>query len=201
MQIVIAVIIEKLDTQSNIDGSNEKELYRGAIANFVETWQELDPFATNFIKATDLQILICSLNSPLGFYECPEPLYGHQSVILLNFIKALNIRTRDGMVYFPEVLWALFFNLCGVSTPKFTKNRMMKEIFLQAQIKYPYLRKDLNYSIDDLFGNTEIVVVGEMSAFSYFCLVKMQRRWREKILRRKRREESMNICKHNPNSR
>ena len=140
MQIVIAVIIEKLDTQSNIDGANENDIIKQAIENFVKVWQDMDPFATNFIPAEDLTDLICSLDPPLGFNNYEGPLLGHQSVILLNFIRALNVRTRDGKVYFPEVLWAFFFNLCGVSTPQFVKNRMMKEIFLQIQNKYPVLR-------------------------------------------------------------
>ena len=114
----------------------------------MDTWQEYDPFATNFIHVTKIPSFISSLKPPLGFKGCEEVLIGHRSVTLMTIIRNLNLRihtivkdmkTRDGYVYFPEVLWAMFFNLCGVSTDNLIANRQVKEIFLLAILKYPQL--------------------------------------------------------------
>lgn len=50
LNVVIAVIFEKLEMrQQNKHLSKDEKLYRGAVTLFVETWEEFDPFATNYI--------------------------------------------------------------------------------------------------------------------------------------------------------
>lgn len=69
---------------------------------------------------------------PLGFGSLKEnPLATQERILLQKIIRILNVRDRDGQVYFPEVLWAVYFNLCGVSNATVLKNALMKECYRQ----------------------------------------------------------------------
>jgi hypothetical protein len=78
----------------------------------------------------DLPDLIKKLPTPLGLGGLKEnPLASHERILLQKMIRILNVRDRDGRVYFPEVLWAVYFNLCGVSNVTVNKNELMKETY------------------------------------------------------------------------
>ena len=74
--------------------------------------------------------LMKKLPAPVGFGGLKEcPLVGNERIILLKIVRTLNIRDRDGKVYFPEVLWAVYFNMCGVSNGTVMRNNLMKESY------------------------------------------------------------------------
>ena len=91
------------------------------------------------------------------------------------------MRDRDGQVYFPEVLWAVYFNLCGVSNATVLKNALMKECYRQILQTYPMLNQDRHYSMDALFGNVDLEGANVLSAYQYILIVRVQRRWKHMI--------------------
>jgi hypothetical protein len=47
---------------------------------------------------------------------------------LMKYVYILNIRSHHGQVYFPEVIWAIMFNVCGHSSVRINKSKAGKEI-------------------------------------------------------------------------
>ena len=107
----------------------------------METWQSFDPNATKFIKTVDLPRFIMALPPPLGFHGEEKPLVGHASVIIFKLIRVLNLKDRDGKLYFPEVLWTMFFNVCGMSSKNLSQCKLIKQVLKDVRIKYPLLRE------------------------------------------------------------
>lgn len=60
------------------------------------------------MKTTELQKFMEELPPPLGFKG--QRLEGTK---LLKIIYCLNIRDHLGYVYFPEVMWAIFYSVIG----------------------------------------------------------------------------------------
>jgi hypothetical protein len=82
-----------------------------------------------------------ALPPPLGFHGQEIPLVGHASFIMLKLIRILNLKDRNGKIYFPEVLWSMFFNVCGVSTKKLNQCKMIKQVLKNVGARYPLLRE------------------------------------------------------------
>ena len=55
-------------------------------------------------------------------------------------MRTLNIPDHNGKVYFPEVLWASMYQVCGVSGSTIDNHLLMKEQFRRIQLKYRHLR-------------------------------------------------------------
>ena len=91
-----------------------------------------------------------ALPPPLGFKGMEGPLKGHMSILVGKIICILNIPDRAGKLYFPEVMWSMFFNICGVSSKSMAKNKLLKEVLTNVKVQYPLLRNEKNYTIDRL---------------------------------------------------
>jgi len=59
-------------------------------------------------------------------------------------------------VYFPEVIWAVMFNVMGCSSKKVNNTRLAKEIIKALPRKYEFLYKVDDLSMDYLNGNLDL---------------------------------------------
>jgi hypothetical protein len=76
----------------------------------------------------------------MGFKDIEKStFFGNERIILLKLVRTLNIRDREGKLYFPEVLFSIYFNLCGVSNSTVMRNTLMKENYTNILLKYPKL--------------------------------------------------------------
>jgi hypothetical protein len=108
MNMFVAVIYEEFSSvKETDDDSTLLTLKKQDIDSFVHTWTRFDPDGTHYIKTKDLPRLLQSLSPPLGYRG------GIESSRLAKVIYCLNIRDRQGRVYFPEVMWSIFFSVMG----------------------------------------------------------------------------------------
>lgn len=70
-----------------------------------------------------------------------------------KYIYILNIRTHKGKLYFPELLWSVMSNVCGISSVQLNKNKMIKSILSDLKLKYPLLQREKKLTVDYLMGN------------------------------------------------
>eukprot|EP00803_Ostreobium_quekettii_P001451 evm.model.scf_161.6 EVM.evm.TU.scf_161.6 scf_161:59336-65983(+) len=87
------------------------------ILGFRHLWQEFDPEATGFLRATDLVALLRELPRPLGIRE---PGRSVSQGAAIKFMKKLGIRltyvATECMVFYQDVLQCLLCRLYGVSS-------------------------------------------------------------------------------------
>ena len=78
------------------------------------------------------------------------------------------------MVYFPEVLWAIFHSIVGNNDEIVHKSEQVKNIMKRLKLKYPGL--DRNITPDSLCGNkfykTQITVSKYLSALGIINFMK-----------------------------
>jgi len=62
----------------------------------------------------------------------------------------MNIRDHTGTVYFPEVMWAIFYSIIGKNDKGLNSCKPMKNILRRVKDKYPAIGR--NTSLDSLCG-------------------------------------------------
>jgi hypothetical protein len=71
---------------------------------------------------------------------------------LQKIIYSLNVRDYGGQVYFPEVMWAVFYSVVGFSNDKLHKLKSNKKLLKKIKNKYKMLSPTM--TMDDLCGNS-----------------------------------------------
>merc|ERR1719464_1881907 len=82
-----------------------------------------------------------------------------------KIIYCLNIKDHSGTVYFPEVMWAIFYSIIGKNDKGLHGCKPMKAIMRRVKNKYPGLGR--NTSLDMLCGNK--FYRNEMTVTKYLC--------------------------------
>lgn len=114
-----------------------------------------------------------------------------------KIIYCLNIKDHAGTVYFPEVMWAIFYSIIGKNDKGLHGCKPMKAIMRRVKNKYPGLGR--NTSLDMLCGNK--FYRNEMTVTKYLCgkvILNNMRTLVEKNVERRRKEgtfKSMTVSK------
>ena len=82
-----------------------------------------------------------------------------------KIIFCLNIRDHEGKVYFPEVMWAIFYSIIGKNDKELHECKPMRNIMRKVKNKYSGLGR--NTSLDMLCGNK--FYRNEMTITKYLC--------------------------------
>ena len=83
-----------------------------------------------------------------------------------RIIYCLNLKDHKGMVYFPEVMWAIFYSILGKSDDKGMQGcKPMKAILRRLKNKYPGLGRST--SLDMLYGNK--IDRNDITVAKYLC--------------------------------
>jgi len=83
-------------------------LKRRDIQSFLDTWAKFNPEGNAYMKTDLFPAFLMDLPPPLGFKGQKM-----EKSKLLKIIYCLNIRDHLGFVYFPEVMWSIFFSIIG----------------------------------------------------------------------------------------
>ena len=78
------------------------------IQSFLETWGDFNTEGQHYMDTTKFTDFMRALPAPLGY----KGLNINKSK-LDKIIFCLNIRDHEGKVYFPEVMWAIFYSIIG----------------------------------------------------------------------------------------
>ena len=116
----------------------------------------------------------------------PAPL-GYRGLSIENgkldkIIYCLNIKDHTGYVYFPEVMWAIFYSIIGKNEGGLHGCKPMKAIMRRVKNKYPGLSR--NTSLDMLCGNK--FYRNEMTVTKYLCGQIILRQMRNLVAKRKK---------------
>lgn len=116
--------------------------------------------------------------------ELPPPL-GYQglkieSSKLLKIIYCLNIRDHQGKVYFPEVMWAIFYSVIGNNDRGLSRCHQVKQIMQKIKNKYSGL--DRNVTLNSICGNN--YWQNEMTVTKYLSGMVILKNMRELAKRR-----------------
>jgi hypothetical protein len=147
MNVFIAVIYEEfINVKETDETSNLLSLKKSDIENFVETWSRFDPNGSHYIKTTQFPNFLRALHAPLGYRGIMI-----EDSKLSRIIYCLNIRDHLGFVYFPEVMWAIFYTLVGNNEAGIAECTPVKNIM--RRLKYKYKALGRNASLEVLCGN------------------------------------------------
>jgi hypothetical protein len=129
----------------------KKNLDNKDILAFLDTWAHFDPGATLWIKTYHFPDFLLQLPIPMGFSGMRRDELLKPSE-LAKIIYSLNVRDYSGQVYFPEVMWAVFYSVVGFSNDKLHKEKSNKKLL--KKIKNKYKRLNATMTMDDLCGNS-----------------------------------------------
>lgn len=122
---------------------------------------------------------------PKFLKELPAPLGYKGSTIekskLDKIIYCLNIRDHNGRVYFPEVMWAIFYSIIGNNEKGLIQCQQIKNIMTKAKNKYKGLGR--NTTLDSLCGNK--YYRNEITITKYLCGMVILQNMRKLIKRKK----------------
>lgn len=69
----------------------------------------------------------------------------------IMYCLASRIKDHNGKMYFPEVMWAIFYSIIGKNNRYLNNCKPMKAIMRRVKNKYPHLKKET--SLETLCGN------------------------------------------------
>ena len=124
----------------------------------------------------DFKDFMKSLPAPLGYRGLSI-----ENGKLDKIIYCLNIKDHTGYVYFPEVMWAIFYSIIGKNDKGLHGCKPMKAIMRRVKNKYPGLSR--NTSLDMLCGNK--FYRNEMTVTKYLCGQVILRQMRALVAKRK----------------
>ena len=130
------------------------------IQSFLDTWGEFNKGGEHYMPTEQFHDFMKKLPAPLGY----KGLNIEQSK-LEKIIFCLNIRDHEGFVYFPEVMWAIFYSIIGKNDKKLHECKPMRNIMRKVKNKYTGLGR--NTSLDMLCGNK--FYRNEMTVTKYIC--------------------------------
>ena len=158
-------------------------LKRRDTSNFLNTWADFNPQGQHFMKTEKLTSFLRELPPPLGFKG--QKL---ENTKLLKIIYCLNIRDHQGFVYFPEVMWAVFYSVIGNNDRGLSDCVQMRQIMSKVKHKYKALDKDV--TLNSLCGNK--YWHNEITVTKYLCGITILNNMKILIKRKKEREAQMN---------
>jgi hypothetical protein len=112
----------------------------------LQTWGKINPDGSHFLKTSKFIGFMNELPAPLGYKGVSV-----EESKLNKIIYCLNIRDHGGEVYFPEVMWAIFYSIVGNNENTLSDCLQMKNILRRVKNKYKALGR--NTSLDSLCGN------------------------------------------------
>jgi len=101
-----------------------------------------------------------------------------------KIIFCLNIRDHEGTVYFPEVMWAIFYSIIGKNDKMLHECKPMRNIMRKVKNKYSGLGR--NTSLDMLCGNK--FYRNDMTITKYLCGKVILKNLRTLLKRKEERE-------------
>merc|ERR1739842_124416 len=132
------------------------------VNQFSDVWAHYDPYATKFIQHTQFQDLLFQIDPPLGI-----GVKGTRHDVW-HLINSISIPVHDNCrIHYAEVLFALAKRICGAPLPNDTK--IYQNIQRQLTKKLP------KYDDDQPIHSLHVML----------AVVKCQRLWRQKVLKRK----------------
>jgi hypothetical protein len=147
MNVFVAVIYEEfINVKETDESSNLLSLKKSDIDGFVATWAKFDPTGSTYIKTVEFPKFLRSLHAPLGYKGVMI-----EDSKLNKIIYCLNIRDRQGQIYFPEVMWAIFYTIVGNNEAGIAGCLQVKNIMAKLKNKYKALGR--NTSLETLCGN------------------------------------------------
>lgn len=111
VNVLIAVIFEEY-CNANYKGDDlERQtitLKQKDIDAFLRTWAIYDPLGNREMPTHKFPEFLMKLPQPMGFEDTKMSL-----MQLKKVIYCLNIRDHEGIIYFPEVMWTVFYSVVG----------------------------------------------------------------------------------------
>ena len=147
LNVFIAIIVEEFQNVNQVESTLEViALKQRDINTFIATWGKFNPLGQHYMPTTKFTEFMLALPPPLGYYQIDIG-----KVQLDKVIFCLNIRDHEGYVYFPEVMWAIFFSIIGKNDEKLVRCKPMKNVMTKVKNKFVGLNR--NTSLDQLCGN------------------------------------------------
>jgi len=109
IKVFIAVIAESFNDSVQVEDENDiLALKKRDIKAFKYTWAKYNPDGNKLMETRRLPEFLRELPPPLGYQGLRI-----EEIKLNKIIYCLNIRDREGKVYYPEVMWAIFHSISG----------------------------------------------------------------------------------------
>mmetsp|Transcript_3119 Transcript_3119/g.7221 ORF Transcript_3119/g.7221 Transcript_3119/m.7221 type:complete len:1718 (+) Transcript_3119:685-5838(+) len=112
LNLVIAVILDNFQSNSQ---SEEAPVSKDHMARYTEVWSQLDPYATYYISASKLQLIVQALAPPLGINGLDRRRGKSDTQTI---IMSVDIPNHDGNIHFLETLHALAGRIAGTELPE-----------------------------------------------------------------------------------
>ena len=161
LNVFIAVIYEEFQNVNQVESTLEVlSLKKRDIQAFLDTWGKYNMSGEHYMDTTKFTDFMRALPAPLGY----KGLNIDKSK-LDKIIFCLNIRDHEGKVYFPEVMWAIFYSIIGKNDKMLHECKPMRNIMRKVKNKYSGLGR--NTSLDMLCGNK--FYRNDMTITKYLC--------------------------------
>lgn len=105
----------------------------------------------------------------------------------MKIIYCLNIRDRQGYVYFPEVMWAIFYTIVGNNEAGISECLQMRTIMTRLKNKFKGLGR--NTTLEALCGNR--FYRNEMTVTKYLAGMLIKSKLELLIKRKKEKQSEM----------
>jgi len=112
LNLVIAVILDNFQSNSL---NEEVPVSKEHMQRFTEIWMQLDPYATYYISASKLQLVVQALDPPLGIMGLDRRRGKSDTQ---QIIMSVDIPNHDGSIHFLETLHALAGRIAGTELPE-----------------------------------------------------------------------------------
>jgi len=112
LNLVIAVILDNFQSNSQ---SEEAPVSKDHMARYTEVWSQLDPYATYYISASKLQLIVQALDPPLGISGLDKRRGKSDTQTI---IMSVDIPNHNGNIHFLETLHALAGRIAGTELPE-----------------------------------------------------------------------------------
>lgn len=127
---------------------------------FLDTWGKFNPNGEHYMPTNKFADFLLDLPRPLGWKD-----QNVEKRQLDKIIYCLNIRDHQGYVYFPEVMWAIFYAIMGKNDAELIKCKPMQNIMRKVKNTYSGLSRKT--SLDMLCGN--VFHRNEITVTKYIC--------------------------------
>ena len=170
MNVFIAVIYEEYSKVNQDDTAVDVlSLKVREIILFVDTWGQFCPDGNPYMDSSEFPKFLRELPPPLGYLGTPlggikkkNEEKGTEEWIWVDpekkrhfrkimYCLAARIKDHNGKMYFPEVMWAIFYSIIGKNNRYLNNCKPMKAIMRRVKNKYPHLKKET--SLETLCGN------------------------------------------------
>ena len=142
MNVFIAVIYEEFQNVNQVESTLEVlSLKKRDISAFLDTWGKFNKSGEHYMDTTSFTEFMRTLPAPLGY----KGLNIDKSK-LDKIIFCLNIRDHEGKVYFPEVMWSIFYSIIGKSKNDKTLHECKPMRNIMRKVKNKYTGLDRNPS-------------------------------------------------------